>query len=1356
MKLKKIFASAVAAVAAITSVASLASCKKDDDVTDDGGNDQGGNENDAAAEIQAKLEAAINGLSVKSSYEADFTLTTTAAGGVTISWASNNVDVVKIENGKATVTRPGLTEADATVKLTATAVIDGETKIKEFTITIPHKTPDNITSKVTNENGYINIPFGAIRADGTYTIKVAEGKTITIEWTGYSEKAAYEEFGVAKKGETSNAIKITTSGVKLDALIADVYGSHDNMKCYIGSDNTGTNVKGTVRYDKGTEYTYLFSNDAEAVYFENPSDYDVLFYDLTLVVEDSYVAPAAPQVIEKTIAEALEFVSKQGYNMYTNDYYKLTGTVTEIQNDTYGNVVISDGTNSILIYGMYDTNNNRFDKMATKPAVGDTIVVQGILGNFQGTAQIKNGTLLEIQLTDAQKAEKEAKALAALIETEYDYAEEIKLASTVGTLAVTVQSGATALSFADGVLAINPTATEVTETVTISVTVGEETKTATVNVKTKAYAPEAGTFTVEGKYTAGTTTNMVEEKNNAKVIGLKPAVFNVTTDKIVYPSYSNTIGLNKDGSIRLYSNTQDGAKGDGNELTIALKDFAGYDLKITKITLTFGTGKNTPTFTVNGVAGSTSTAEYTINDSTVVIKNTTETSAQLWITNIKVEYTIVENTPVEYTVDLTKTEFNLKDEATMPTVEYDVYASVWGGTAATGTFIPVDADGKFDVIGSFTGVTLVLIKKGQEAAWSGENFLAQTVDYTVDETTVLAPFDGTEDYTEYALDLSKIQYNLSTETTLPAEYDVYVTVWGGTEPTGGLVQVDAEGKFKVLGTFTNATLLLIVKGETPAWEGEVFIAKTKDYTLTNTTIAGPFDGTEVAVEYTVDLSATKYNLKDDATMPTVEYDVYATVWGGTATSGTFIPVTLNGSFEVLGTFTNASLILIAKDQTPAWSGDNFLGQTTDYTVSETTLVAPISLVSHAEYVAATDGDALVIKGVVQLVSDTKKYVFLKDSEGNGYTVYNNSGVDTINWAIVGNEVVLSGVRGSYNKLIQLTSEQLVEVVSNDNNVAIDDVTDELTANGLTVTNEMQAKYVTFSGTIASISGSTINVTVGNNTIKAYDYTKAIPSFVTVGTNVQFSGTYIVYNATSQVGIYNATSYVDLRTDEEKAEDELDRLVALFGQNYTETTTIDLSSEIADVTVEITTTETTSLAWDSTTKTLTITPTTTEVAETLTIIVTVNQITKSDNTISFTSKIDENAPVTETVSLSFATTDARKSLSTEQQVWEQNGITFTHDKSSSTTKIADYSNPIRLYKNSKLSISHSNNISVITFNCNTAAYATALADSIVEGATVSVNEKVVTVKLTTPSTSFVIAALGAQVRINSFDVTYIVA
>ncbi len=1516
MKLKKIFASAVAAVAAITSVASLTSCKKDDDVTDDGGNDQGGNENDAAAEIQAKLEAAIKGLSVKSSYEADFTLPTTAAGGVTISWASDNVNVVKIENGKATITRPGLTEADATVKITATAVIDGETKVKEFTVTIPHvadesktiavikgleagaktaakgivtgfayneknditvrsgfyltdgtdtiyvfgknaaaelsigdevylnaeksiyygahqlsypsdvvklgenKTPtyaniitdktitelatapkpgdnettnqgkvyellayfeksgtssyvnyrvvdpyntanylnvyftatvvpgetyefteayeayagkyckvkfymagtnssgkwrghilgfedlteaesakmllvqatsnvsssmavpasgsevelssitlptgtslvvtsdsnyvtyaDNklkftrpaenttanikfeiklgetvvaeytktveiivepvdITSLVTIENGYITIPYTAITSDGEFYITLETGKVINITWNRFVDTSSKSEFSVGAGG----SIAISATGVKLDAVITDVYGSYDNIKAYAGADTTGTAVTAVKGQGQGTTYSYVFAAAADKAYLDNPSNYKVDFYKLQLVVEGSYVAPAEPEVIESTIANAITIGSASASDVYTKDYYKLTGTITEIQSETYGNMMISDGTNSILIYGLYDANGTRYDAMATKPVVGDTIVVQGVLGNFNGTVQIKNGTLISLSkpgVSDEDLAEEEALKLAELIGDLYEDPAEINFTSTLGTVTVTPQAGATTLVVDGTKLTITPAATEITETITITVTVGEKSfTTEPINVKSKAFAVSEGNFsaTLGNPESSISSSNVNTTTDYAADLGLRDNLFSVYCAKndgstMTYLQYTET---------RLYWDASQ--NGNGSTIKVAVEEMAGYTLSISSIVVKYSGADNTGTVTANEkvITGTANDLEYTYEFEGVnefVIQNTNTTNVQVKIKSIVINYTVTKNDPVEYTVDLTKTEFNLKNEATMPTVEYDVYASVWGGTEPTGTFIPVDADGKFDVVGSFTGVTLVLIKKGQEAAWSGDNFLAQTIDYTVEGTTVLAPFDGTEDYVEYTLDVSKIQYNLSTETTLPAEYDVYVTVWGGTEPTGTFIPVTLNGSFEVLGTFTNATVLLIVKGETPAWEGAAFIAKTKDYTLTDTTIAGPFDGTEVAVAYEVDLFATKYNLKNDATMPTVEYDVYATVWGGTATTGTFIPVTLNGSFEVLGTFTNASLILIAKDQTPAWSGDNFLAQTTDYTVSENTLVAPIgSPVTHAEYVAAEVGDTLTIKGVITRIKTSDNKSFWLADEAGAYQVFSNSAI-TADWLVVGNEVVLNGQKALNNNQLQITSPTYLETISTDNNVVTTNITDEIAQNGFALTNETQSQLVTVEATVTSTSSKTLSV--GGQTV-AYYTSCSIPDFFVDGASVIITGITGVYKANSQIYIVATNDIVDNRTDEEKAEDELDRLVALFAETYNQTTEIDLTSTVGTVVVTPQVGATT-LAVDGTK--LTVTPGSTDATETVTISVTVGEATKTSNTIS---------------------------------------------------------------------------------------------------------------------------------------------
>ena len=130
------------------------------------------------------------------------------------------------------------------------------------------------------------------------------------------------------------------------------------------------------------------------------------------------------------------------------------------------------------------------------------------------------------------------------------------------------------------------------------------------------------------------------------------------------------------------------------------------------------------------------------------------------------------------------------------------------------------------------------------------------------------------------------------------------------------------------------------------------------------------------------------------------------------------------------------------------------------------------------------------------------------------------------------------------------------------------------------------------------------------------------------------------------------------------------------------------------------------------------------------------------------------PQTIDATLSFASTAQRTSQTTSQQTWEQNGIKLVNDKGSSSSNVADYSNPARFYKDSKLTISAPGNITKIVFVCNSSSYATALKSSITTGGTVTASGSNVTVVLSTPATSFVISKLsGGQVRMNSLTVTY---
>ncbi len=127
------------------------------------------------------------------------------------------------------------------------------------------------------------------------------------------------------------------------------------------------------------------------------------------------------------------------------------------------------------------------------------------------------------------------------------------------------------------------------------------------------------------------------------------------------------------------------------------------------------------------------------------------------------------------------------------------------------------------------------------------------------------------------------------------------------------------------------------------------------------------------------------------------------------------------------------------------------------------------------------------------------------------------------------------------------------------------------------------------------------------------------------------------------------------------------------------------------------------------------------------------------------------PSEQVATLSFANKAQRTSFSSTKQVWAQNGITFTNDKASSSTPVADYANPARLYANSSVTVEAPGNITKIVFDCNSGSYATALKNSI--GSNVSVSSDKVTVTLDGKSSTFTIAKLTAQVRIDAITVTY---
>ena len=129
---------------------------------------------------------------------------------------------------------------------------------------------------------------------------------------------------------------------------------------------------------------------------------------------------------------------------------------------------------------------------------------------------------------------------------------------------------------------------------------------------------------------------------------------------------------------------------------------------------------------------------------------------------------------------------------------------------------------------------------------------------------------------------------------------------------------------------------------------------------------------------------------------------------------------------------------------------------------------------------------------------------------------------------------------------------------------------------------------------------------------------------------------------------------------------------------------------------------------------------------------------------------ETIPVVKEFTISFANANARESLDENSQVWKSGDLVFTNSKGSPTSNVADYTNPVRLYKNSTVKIELAN-ITKIEFNVNTKNKPIAnLQNSLKDKGTVTVTGSTLTIEFETPQSIFEFVCVE-QIRLNSLTV-----
>ena len=146
--------------------------------------------------------------------------------------------------------------------------------------------------------------------------------------------------------------------------------------------------------------------------------------------------PAADSTLD--FATITKLGLAQGHNNYTSAKYYFVGTIKEITKAEYGNLVlVDDAGNEFVVYGSYDsTGTTGFASMTDPFEVGDKVKVYGIVGQYNGTAQIKNGWLTLETTTPPAGGEGEGSGTVTPPTTNPDTSDNVVVSVVVAVVAL--------------------------------------------------------------------------------------------------------------------------------------------------------------------------------------------------------------------------------------------------------------------------------------------------------------------------------------------------------------------------------------------------------------------------------------------------------------------------------------------------------------------------------------------------------------------------------------------------------------------------------------------------------------------------------------------------------------------------------------------------------------------------------------------------------------------------------------------------------------------------------------------------------------------------------------------------------
>ncbi len=320
------------------------------------------NKNEISAEDKVAFEK--DALSLAEKYNGNATVELSVLGSrykdVTIAWAEESDNLAISADGKTlTITEPA---AQTTVTVTATLTCGNVTDTKEFTLIL---------------SPALDTPAKIV--DAAYAL--AENESLSGKYTLTGVISSVDDAFSSQYNNVTVTIKVEGKEDKPIKCYRMVGAGADEIKVGDTITVTGTlkNFKGTIEFDTGCTLDSYVPGTGE------------------VIPDEPVELPAADSTL--TVADVLKYGATFEHNTYSEGKYYVTATVKEVYNTTYGNMYVTDADgNQLTVYGTFDsTGTNKYGEMTeTKPVAGDTVKLYGVIGQFNGTPQMKNAWIMEV------------------------------------------------------------------------------------------------------------------------------------------------------------------------------------------------------------------------------------------------------------------------------------------------------------------------------------------------------------------------------------------------------------------------------------------------------------------------------------------------------------------------------------------------------------------------------------------------------------------------------------------------------------------------------------------------------------------------------------------------------------------------------------------------------------------------------------------------------------------------------------------------------------------------------------------------------------------------------------------------